>query len=82
MLYMLKEAGKKKKKKSDGPVQHKSEFKRTNQFLSKCIWAEGKSNMMHPACIAVRQTEDTVVWLFGRSFTLPVQSRAAPSEIR
>lgn len=54
MLYMLKEA-EKKKKKSDGPVQHKSEFKRTNQFLSKCIWAEGKSNMMHPACIAVRQ---------------------------
>lgn len=81
MLYMLKEA-EKKKKKSDGPVQHKSEFKRTNQSLSKCIWAEGKSNMMHPACIAVRQTEDTVVWLFGRSFTLPVQSRAAPSEIR
>lgn len=78
MLYMLKEA----EKKSDGPVQHKSEFKRTNQSLSKCIWAEGKSNMMHPACIAVRQTEDTVVWLFGRSFTLPVQSRAAPSEIR
>lgn len=79
MLYMLKEA---EKKNQMAQFSIKVNLKRTNQFLSKCIWAEGKSNMMHPACIAVRQTEDTVVWLFGRSFTLPVQSRAAPSEIR
>jgi len=36
----------------------------------------------HSACIAARHTHDQVLWLVGRSFTLPVQSRAAPSEIR
>lgn len=41
-----------------------------------------KSNTVHSACIAVKETHDRVVWLVGRSFTLPVQSRAAPSESR
>lgn len=36
----------------------------------------------HSACIAVRETHGRVVRLCGRSFTLPVQSRAAPSESR
>ena len=43
---------------------------------------EKESNTVHSTCIAVRGKHDQVVGLVGRSFTLPVQSRAAPSEIR